>query len=165
MEKVDYKHGKFTILTTSTDGFDYDDYLDWCEANKQEPASENSNEYLEWMYEEMLLNYESDLDNIKSCKQYNIPVVITGKLGLWDGTHEIMPVVCDNVHDAISKCVDGNDDCEVYFNDGLIEVHAHHHDGTNCFEIKALSAKGLKWNRESELKKEFTKRLPYLYAI
>ena len=38
MKKIDYKHGKFTILTSiiDTDGFDREDYIDFCEANGTE---------------------------------------------------------------------------------------------------------------------------------
>lgn len=175
MEKIDYKHGKFLILTTSIDGFKYEDYLEFCEDNGiVPPARKDSDEYLHWVYGERDLNYESDMDNIRSCKQYKVKVLITGKLGLWDGTHEICPVVANNVADAIDKCVSNCEDCNVWYNDGAIEVEAYHHDGTNCFTIRPLSAKGQdRYERavnnfrigEIELTNKDTKRLPYLYAI
>jgi len=167
MEKVDYKHGKFVILTTlfEAEDFDYEDYLEWCEMNNVEPKEKDSEEFYEWAKEETMNNYESDMENIKSCKQYKVPVVITGKLGLWDGTHEIMPVTCDNVAVAVEKCVSESEDCNVCFNDGAIEVEAHHHDGVNMFTIRALSAKGLKKSENAVYAKQHFKRLPYLYAI
>lgn len=149
MEKIDYKHGRFNILTTSTDGFKYEEYLDFCEVNDMEPGEKDSKEFNDWCQEESKINFDTDLDNVRTCKQYNVPVVISGTLGLWDGTHEISPVTCNSVHEAIVKCINDMDDCDVWFNDGAIEVEAKHHDGTNKFMIHPVSGK----------------RLPYLYAI
>jgi hypothetical protein len=173
MEKIDYKHGKFLILTTDTDGFSYGDYLAYCEANGIHPQKENSESYFNWLGEEVQANYESDMDNIKSCAKYKVRCIITGRLGLWNGNPEIRPVVCESIAEAIEKCVSGSDttDCNVWYNDGKIEVEAYHHDGTNCFTIQPLSAYGEKKVAKSEDKpylfvdKKCFKRLPYLYAI
>lgn len=174
MEKKDYKHGKFQILTTSTDGFEYADYEEFCEINGIEPKGENSDDYYEWLADSARENYNCDLDNIRNCKQYQVRVVVTGTLGLWDGRHKVIPVVCNTVYDAIQRCVNGADDVDVWFNNGHIEVVARHHDGQNCFDIRALSAKGNdKYERANDnfriadieyTDKDF-KRLPYLYAI
>ena len=165
MEKVDYKHGKFTILTNSTDGFDYDEYVDFCEVNGIEPQGEDSDAFYEWCEEESQVNFECDMENIKDCKQYNVPVVVTGSLGLWDGRHEIVPTRMDSVYDAIQKCI-SNDICyvDVEYNDGEIKVSAAHHDGTNHFTINALSKKGIE-KVGDDYKPHDVKRLPYLYAI
>lgn len=153
MEKKDYKHGKFLILTTSTDGFEYADYVEWCEANDRKPCGEDSGDFECWKEDEAQTNYESDMDNITSCSKYCVNVRITGELGLWDGKHTITPVKCSTVAEAIKKCISGCDDCNVWFNDGAIEVEGYHHDGTNRFMIHAIDDRG----RE--------KRLPYLYTI
>ena len=174
MEKIDYKHGKFNILTTSTDGFTYEDYKEFCEETDIEIDAEDSDDFRTWCQQETNANFESDMYNIRSCKQYNVYVLVTGKLGLWDGTHEINPVVCNNVAEAIQRCIEGSDDCNVWYNDGAIEVEASHHDGTNRFTIRPLSAKGKdRYERaidhgrigEIEFTDKDTKRLPYLYAI
>ena len=172
MEKKDYKHGKFHILTTSTDGLTYEDYVEWCEANDRKPCGEDSGDFECWKEDKARTNYECDIENIRYCKQYYTRVVITGKVGRWDGTHTIAPVVCSNVHEAIEKCADGMDDVDAWFNDGHIEVIGGHHDGNDCFDIYALSAKGEeKYERATDSgrtpeysDKDF-KRLPYLYAI
>lgn len=172
MEKIDYKHGKFNILTTSTDGFTYEDYVDYCEDNGIKPAKQDSPEYYNWVYGERDLNFESDMDNISTCKQYKTKVVAEGKLGLWDGHHTVIPRFFDNVADAIRACIEDCDDCNVWYNDGAIEVEGYHHDGTNSFTIHALSKKGINkyesavdHGRDVELIKTDYKRLPYLYAI
>lgn len=173
MKKINYNKGHYTILTTSTDGFEdcYGDYLDWCEVNGiDEPGEEDSHEYYEWVLEEVNNNFEADMENIKVCKEYNIPVLVTGSLGLWWGRPDIKAKSFSSVYDAIQEML-GNSimDVDVVFDDGKIEVNAYHHDGCNCFTIQALSAKGLKrlnWEGYiDEPKPTDTKRLPYLYAI
>ena len=72
--------------------------------------------------------------------------MITGSLGLWNGHPTIVPVLCNDIMEAIERCLDCN--CQIEFEiileDGHVEVQVHHHDGTNCFEIWLLSKKGLK---------------------
>ena len=166
MEKPDYKHGKFTLLTTEidTEAFSREDYEEFCEVNGMEPGDES--DFFDYCAEETQVNYEADMDNIEACKEYNVPVVVTGTLGLWWGHPEITPQRYESVADAINDCVVRSDchDVLVEFNDGAIDVYASHHDGTNCFTIKALSKKGVA-KQYAEYKEHDFKRLPYLYAI
>lgn len=164
MEKRDYKHGTFTLATTDTDGWSYEDYKEWCEDNGIEPEDENSDGFWEWCREETDLNWESDLENIKSCKEYDVPCIITGTLGLWWGRPTIKPERMESVYDAILRCIGEADIVTVQWNDGVVTVDAYHHDGCNCFTIKALSKKGIA-KQYAEYKDYDTKRLPYLYAI
>lgn len=176
MEKVDYRHGKFTIASTDILQFKYDDYVDWCEEIDKEPQPGHSNEFWNWCFDQRDEKWECDMDNIKYCKQYNIPCVLTGCLGLYNGRPDILPIKFDNVYDAIQKCFDRSIvDLDVEWDDGIINVYAHHHDGTNCFEIHALSKKGINKFKSAEnrwvdvyaenIKEWDIKRLPYIYAI
>ena len=165
MKKTDYKHGKFTLATNMVEQFTYEEYEDWCEDMGEEAGSDTSDEFYEWCAEVAATNWDSDMDNIKSFKEYNVPVVITGTLGLWDGNHDICPRKMDSVYDAILKCVGGDIQwATVMYDDGVITVEAYHHDGCNCFTIKALSKKGIA-KQYAEYKGYDFKRLPYLYAI
>lgn len=166
MEKPDYKHGKFTILESevSTNGFDYEDYIDFCKENGIEPG--NDSDFFNWCAEETQANYEADMDNIKTCEQYNVPVLVTGSLGLWFGRPSIRPEKYDSVADAIIDCMNRSDCYDVHaeFNDGVILLDCYHHDGCNSFTIRALSEKG-KRKQWAAYKDHDFKRLPYLYAI
>lgn len=166
MKKTDYKHGKFTILSSQidTEAFDREDYIDFCEENGIEPGDED--DFYDWCAEETQCNYEADMGNIEDCDEYNVPVVVTGTLGLWWGHPEIRPERFDSVADAIHRCIDGSDCNEIHaeFNDGVITVDCYHHDGCNSFTIKALSKKGIA-KQYAEYKEHDFKRLPYLYAI
>ena len=166
MEKIDYKHGKFVILTSDVEssGFTREDYEEWCRDNEIEPGDDY--DFYEYCAEETALNFEADMDNIESCKEYNVPVVVSGTLGLWWGHPEIEPMRYESVADAIHDCMErsDNDYVIVEYNDGVITVEAYHHDGCNCFTIKALSKKGIA-KQYAEYKDHDFKRLPYLYAI
>lgn len=168
MEKIDYKHGKFTILTNdvSTCEFNREDYIDFCEDNGIETGVGDYFEegFLDWCADETQANYEADMDNIKHCKEYNVPVLVEGTLGLWWGMPSIEPEKFECVADAIEKCIGDCNYVEVEYNDGVLNVYATHHDGTNCFTIKALSKKGIA-KQYAEYKKHDFKRLPYLYAL
>ena len=174
MEKVDYKHGTFTLVDTDPLQFEYESYEEFCECNDLEPQDENSDDYMDWCYEEAEEQYNCDMDEIRTCKRYNVPCIITGHLGLWDGSHEIVPVKADSVYDAIIKCYERNtpSNLKVNFEDGKIVVYYSHHDGTNIFTIYALNESGVKKyddyeyeGKELNLNKRDIKRLPYLYAI
>lgn len=166
MEKPDYKHGKFTILESevSTDGFDRRDYEEWCEDNGIEPGDDS--DFFNWCAEETQTNYEADMDNIEYCKEYNVPVFVTGQLGLWWGRPTVSLGKYDSVADAIRDCMERSDsyDVLVEYNDGVITVDCYHHDGCNSFTIKALSKKGIA-KQFADYKEHDFKRLPYLYAI
>jgi len=167
MKKIDYKHGKFTILTSQvdTDEFDHEAFELWRKDMDMEPLGDDYDEaYFDWCAEETQANYEADMDNIEACKEYNVPVLITGHLGLWWGKPEIEPVREESVHNAIQKCLNGADTVTVEWEDGEIHVFAGHHDGCNCFTIRALSKKGIA-KQYAEYKEHDFKRLPYLYAI
>lgn len=142
---VDYVHGTFCIADSEAE-YGYDEYVQECEDNEIEPAEENSHEFYMWCDEMAQADYECDMDNIKCHKPYNIPVTITGVLGLWDGKHEIVPVEMDSVYDAINKCY-GRDinHIKAFYEDGAIKVLAMHHDGTNVFYIKPTNGGRLKY--------------------
>lgn len=62
---------------------------------------------------------------------------ITGKLGLWDGTHEIEPVETETVSEAVEKCLGKCDDITIEkVAPGELEITSYHHDGRNRFTVK-----------------------------
>jgi len=117
-----------------------------CEANNMEvpeKGSEGWNNIEEFIREG---DYEYFEDEMTSCELSKGPVVITGSLGLWYGRREIAACYKTNLWEAIQKCF-GTDMAyyKVYLDltDGALHVNTSHHDGTNCFEIRALSKKGI----------------------
>lgn len=127
------------LLTTDVTIYDYDDYLEWCSETDNDPASPDSSEFWDWVIDEVQLNLDVNRENIKYSKYNNRPCLITGQLGLWNGRPNIIPVKCDNLLEAINKCVSGNSiadyDVLIREDEPYITVHAKHHDGTNVLEI------------------------------
>ena len=166
MEKPDYKHGKFTILESEVDtnNFTREEYEEWCEDNELVPGDDS--DFFDYCALQCNAYYEADMDNIKTCEQYNVPVLVTGSLGLWFGRPSIRPERYDSVADAIIDCMSRSDCHDVYaeYNDGVILLDCYHHDGCNSFTIRALSKKG-EAKQFADYKDHDFKRLPYLYAI
>jgi len=75
--------------------------------------------------------------------------LLTGNLGRWNGTPRIYPMFFYSLYDAIQKC--WSDELRVDITDGVITCYGYHHDGTNEFQIQAISRKSLTENQEEEL--------------
>ena len=171
MEKIDYKHGRFCILTNEYDeeNYPYEEYVQYCEENGRTPKSSTSDDYYQWVRDRVDDNYESDLANIKYCKEYQTKVCMSGVLGLWYGKVGTCTFVHNNVADAITACIGRDTEgIDAYYDNGKIIVSVYHHDGTNTFTISALSKKGTAKAGDGKTmddpKPWDTKRLPYLYA-
>ena len=137
------KHNVKCNLYDSRYEYSYEDYLDYCEANDIVAREKYSIHFYEWW--EMMIgwDWENFKDNMEYSPYANIPCMITGSIGKWNGTFDIKPEKEDNLMAAIIRCYGECNDIEVNLQDGHIEVLAMHHDGTNRFEIHLLSKKGI----------------------
>lgn len=151
------------LATTRSDGYTYEDYIEYCDGNNIPHMGKESEDYLDWLEEEAGINYEEDLENIRIFAKYNLPVLISGYDGLWDGKHCVAPTKADSVYDAIKRITSVNYHCiiDIEYEDGEINVYLSHHDGTNVYTINALSAHGLR--KTGNWTGDDTKKLPYLY--
>mgnify|MGYP007101870016 CR=1 FL=1 len=122
----------------------YEDYLEMCKELEIEPKEEDTPEYFSDLIEYMNDDFGDFESNMKYSKFNDCKCMITGSLGLWWGKPTIVPILCDNLIDAIKKCWGTCDDCEVKLENGHLVVLAKHHDGTNYYEIHLLSANGLR---------------------
>lgn len=144
--------GKKTILVTQKLYDDYniefdelrEVYAQITDDNTILNSRDNDSAFIEWVFGEYLNTEWTDLlDNIKYSKYGNIPCVVVGTLGLWNGRKNIYPTKCDDLVTAINKCAGSASNVIVILNNGCIEVNAKHHDGTNCFEIHLLNKLGI----------------------
>ena len=158
------KEKKIVVIYDSREDLPYEDYVESCEMNDIDPADEDSQDYWDWVSEKRNDYYDDMMGNL-SWTKIDSPVMITGSLGLWDGKHEIFPIVVKSdgygrkfytsdyigyevpsLKAAVEKCCGGRDtlDVAVKFEEDRIVVYAYHHDGCNVFSIRLLSEKGLK---------------------
>lgn len=83
-------------------------------------------------------NFGLQSSNLSCSKIGNVPAIITGTLGLWDGKKEIVPVECDSVAQAIYKCINYDYQCIYEDENGDLFVEDYHHDGVNIFKISLI---------------------------
>lgn len=87
---------------------------------------------------------QQDLDDLLLNLNFSKPIkdricAIVGSVGTWRGRFEIEPTFCNNIVDAVYKCIDG---CELRSIDRIgnrIDISVYHHDGSNSFSIYFLS--------------------------
>lgn len=71
----------------------------------------------------------------------DVKIQVSGTLGLWNGTTTIRPHVFDNLNEALTKCLE--DENEIYEDSyGNLHLNAYHHDGCNHFVFKVMTDKG-----------------------
>ena len=150
-EKVVLKKGETTYLFQSDREVTMEEIKDNCEANEVEVPEEDSTEYWEWVNTFRDWDWRDFEENLRFSKRLPGQVVITGELGLWNGRHEIIPVLADMAEDPVKffgrftrNC---GGDCELevgYDEDGLF-VTVRHHDGTNRFRVLEVTDAGKRY--------------------
>lgn len=143
----------YIMLYTNNNDLEYylDAFKEYCEYNNYEIKGEGTDmeglylggkiTFWDYYNNSVQEDIETFWDNLKWLKnsKYNSKCVITGNLGLWNGNHDIKPVLCTSLYDAIKKCATDADDLYISVNDNIIDIKAYHHDGTNSFEIRLLN--------------------------
>lgn len=72
----------------------------------------------------------------------NCPVVVSGTLGVWNGTHELAPTVFKNFESALFACLRDAIYADIYKEFSKLIIRNMHHDGTNVFELRFLNTLG-----------------------
>lgn len=94
----------------------------------------DSSEYEQDMWENG--EAEAEFDYVmESLEEIEGEASITGKLGLWNGTKDIIPVTCENVATAVRNCIKNADNVVIIDIEGELNVEVYHHDGVNRFQI------------------------------
>lgn len=138
------KNVKFTLVDTARD-IDIEEVNEYREANGLPPVEDDSDEYYGTARHLADWDWEDFKDNLKYSKLNNEQFMITGTLGLWNGSPTIVPTLKNSLEDAIFACLSNSIcDVEVEYDNGHLNVFCSHHDGTNCFEIHRLSYLGKK---------------------
>lgn len=139
---------RICLYSDDTSGYSEDEYRECCDMEPDEEINYSS--FWAWVNDSICAYWE---DFMHECYK-NMPdnaVLITGTSGLWDGTHEIVPVIvrgdekeCALVK-AIGMCqVNGQSDTEVWLEpDGTVSINVTHHDGFNHKTVRLLTDRGL----------------------
>lgn len=98
-------------------------------------------EFMDEMNSEYLYDEQTNIESHEKWHGEKYYVVLAD-LGLWDGRQDGGRVF-KGLWNAISACFE--DFNEIYQDGMLLKVKAIHHDGTNHFEIRELTQKGLEY--------------------
>lgn len=102
------------------------------------------------VYSEIRFMRETDYDEImyslKAAEKalfttHNPLYLVLGTLGLWDGTHDGGKIIQGGFEKVYQACA--QDFTTLGFSKGVCYISAVHHDGTNYFRVKELTAKGI----------------------
>ena len=99
--------------------------------------------FLGWVDAEIDMEWYDFLFDIKHQIGYDVPCVVLGTIGRWDGNFEIAPTRL-TMWEAINKCTSKIEYLTIELNEGAIEIYASHHDGLNHYTIHALNSRGCK---------------------
>ena len=153
----------------STEEISYEDYKEFCEDMGYHVCPEDSEGYWDAVWRQKENDWEDFTNNLEYARTGYEPCMLMGSVGLWNGRRDIVPMLCDNIYDAVMKALSGNYDKEVTveLNDGHLDVYVSHHDGTHSFEIWLLSEKGkveverpiYKWEKDYEPKRWWFKKI------
>lgn len=144
-----------TYYDDNNSNYTYKDYSDYCKENNIEPSNENSQEFFDWVDFQQRIEWDDFMENIGYSDFNGFQWVIIGKLGLWNGTPKIEPIICDDLEEAIRKIIEVNFDFKLIVEhvDDHLEITQIHHDGRNHFELYPLNKKGEEAGNESDLSK------------
>lgn len=135
---------KHLLYTTDAKkaGYTFEEYKNWLiesgNVSYEEIPYKEDEDFYEWANQSLTDDYHAFESNVKHC-EYNTECYVTGSVGAWDGRHEIMKTECDSLLRAIRKCIDDQDDFEIFANGNAVYVDSYNHDsqyhGGNHFKI------------------------------
>ena len=138
---------KINITLFDNMNYDFDEYKktyqEEQELSDKEMQDISDDTIYDFIYNRVDCDWDDFKMNLKNCKWVDVPCVIIGSLGLWNGRENIIPTYCEDLETAIKKCVGRNDYVTIKQVGGHIEVCGAHHDGLNFFAIYLLNDKGI----------------------
>ena len=133
---------KLCLFDNYCEGFySYDYYLEHCEINDIQPKERDSADYWEFINDMLEEDWECLLDNIKYGNSNLGLMLCYGVLDRWDGKKTICPCIKEDLVDTIKFCSQGYDAVQIYLDNGVIEIHGLHHDGTDIIYIRPINEK------------------------
>lgn len=114
-----------------------------CEWITEEEKDEVSDQTLwDWRYEQDACDWDDEKAMLTDFFQGKT-VMFTGKVGLWHGVYSGGKV--GEFWDLFNNAMEDCNYCKLYDENGHMYLTCSHHDGTNNFEIKILTDKGIEY--------------------
>lgn len=161
-EKIE---GKVTLIDTYDPNYEdyFDEFIEYCEDRGYVVKGKGTD--MEGLYLGGKISFFDWYDNhseetlfwddfrwASKHEPVNTYCVVNGSCGLWYGARHIVPTFCDNLYDAVMKCVDNMDYVILEVENNTLNITGIHHDGRNHFSINLLRPdayyKGKEWDDE-----------------
>lgn len=126
---------------------DFEEYKqDYLENNDVDSVSDNVVwDYISMIEEEDYKSALHELDLVSNGSKW----IVSGKVGTWRGNFEAYKIF-NSAKEMVQAIAQNCDYIKIWLENNKLFVQASHHDGTNCFQCKLLTNKGLemfdKWN-------------------
>ena len=123
----------------------FEAYKEYCVINEIEVSNndyENIEGFYEWQNEQLSMEWDDFMTNLRCDKENNVDCVVTGSVGRWNGTFDIEAKHFSTLEDAIRACIKNCDFIVINEINGVIDIEAIHHDGSHQFQIHKLNEKG-----------------------
>lgn len=131
---------KKLIYSTDADkmGYSFKEYQEQQrELDNPVPEKEDS-DFWEWRSEMHQMDFDDFMSNVKYC-EYNTRCYVTGSVGFWYGRRELARNDFDTLIEAIHKCINDQDDFDIFTDGNAVYVDSYNHDsrfhGGNHFKI------------------------------
>jgi hypothetical protein len=120
-------------------------YYEYARENLEENGEENPSDCAIWEEVSFLeeINFDVAIKEINNL--LSSYVLVTGRVGRWNGTQEGGKVFYTGKDDFSRIIGDLGKDCDYFkftLKSGKIEIRCSHHDGTNYYTLQNLSEKG-----------------------
>ena len=135
---------KKLLYTTNTEkaGYTFEEYKNWLiesgQVSYEELPAHEDEAFYEWANQSVYDDFRDFESNVKY-GEYNTECYVTGSVGLWYGRREIAKTPCDTLLQAIRKCINDQDDFEIFADGNAVYVDSYNHDsqyhGGNHFKI------------------------------
>lgn len=95
------------------------------------------------IYEQTEICWDDTKSDLKRFFNDGSTYILTGTAGLWNGRSRGGTVI-RNFND-LSKAWSDVDYVKIFDDKGMFNIHGIHHDGTNCWEVKKLTKRGVEY--------------------
>ena len=114
------------------------------------------------IYDELNFQEEIEWDDFKNEFSHFIDnsktgFLLQGNVGTWQGAKKGGFTVTK--FDDLYKCWDGCDYIEIFDKKGHLYIKCSHHDGTNFYELKEMTAKGADYENNADYWKKSTEEI------
>lgn len=136
------------------DSFSFNDAKEYCIERHLEDFPEETDwkptdsEVWEEIYEQTEICWEDTQYELKKFFNDGSTYILTGSAGLWNGRSRGGIIVKN--YNTLTRAWANVDSVKIFDEGGVFHIYGYHHDGTNCWEVKKLTKRGVEYLNRHE---------------